>query len=128
MPSAFPKETNDETRLLWRTEHRHESAAAPVRCTVAFYRDTLRLAEIEELKPNIVFAFGTNRLWIDPTPEIEQPELWLQVQTDDLGGAADHLGQLRSPRADANRAAAGWVLGLLDIEPRRRRPSRQQEE
>jgi len=68
--------------------------------TVAFYRDTLRLAEIDELRPNIVFAFGTNRLWIDPTPEIEQPELWLQVQTDDLGGAAEHLEQLRSARAD----------------------------
>ncbi|MGY6709068.1 MAG: hypothetical protein ACXIVF_12145 [Rhizobiaceae bacterium] len=68
--------------------------------TVAFYRDTLRLAEIDELKPNIVFAFGTNRLWIDPTPEIEQPELWLQLQTDDFSAATDHLEQFRSTRAD----------------------------
>jgi catechol 2,3-dioxygenase-like lactoylglutathione lyase family enzyme len=68
--------------------------------TVAFYRDTLGLAEIEESKPNVVFQFGANRLWIDPTPEVEQAELWLQVQTDDLEGAVDHLEQLRSMRAD----------------------------
>lgn len=85
--------------------------------TVAFYRGTLGLAEIDELKPNVVFQFGANRLWIDPTPEVEQAELWLQVQTDDLEGAAGHLEQLRSERADRIEALPEGFSGFWISSP-----------
>ncbi len=85
--------------------------------TVDFCRDTLGMAEIEDLKPNIVFAFGTNRLWIDRTPEVEHAELWLQVQTDDLEAAADRLERLRSIRADGIEPLADGFSGFWISSP-----------
>lgn len=98
--------------------------------TVAFYRDTLGMAEIAELKPDVVFQFGANRLWIDPTPSVEQAEIGLQVQTEDLEGAADHLAGFRSGRADGieplpDGFSGFWIsspAGVVHLASRRSQP------
>lgn len=68
--------------------------------TCSFYRETLGLSQIEELKPDVVFQFGANRLWIDPTPDLDRSEVWLQVQSDKFEASAAQLDLLRSARAD----------------------------
>ena len=77
--------------------------------TVSFYRDTLRLRELDdphESGPQSVgFEFGPNRLWIDRVPGVSQAELWLQVTTTDTTGAAEHL------------SAAPGVARCDEIEP-----------
>ena len=52
--------------------------------TVEFYRDVLRLPQIEEAKPNVVFAFGDKRLWLDKVDHLSQAEIWLEIETDDV--------------------------------------------
>lgn len=72
-----------------------------VDATIAFYRDVLGLATIDEFAPAVVFAFGPNRLWIDVVPALSQAELWLEVRTDDAGRAAKHLAAAGVVRCDA---------------------------
>ena len=76
--------------------------------TVAFYRDTLALRELDNPftsgPPSVGFAFGSNHLWIDRVPGVSQAELWLQVTTSDTATAAHHL-------------AAEGVARCDDIEP-----------
>ncbi|WP_346623567.1 hypothetical protein [Blastococcus montanus] len=72
--------------------------------TVAFYRDTLGLRELDNPftsgPPSAGFAFGPNRLWIDRVPGVSQAELWLQVTTADTAAAADHLATAGVARCD----------------------------
>ena len=59
--------------------------------TVAFYRDTLGLPLIEEEKEGCIFQFGPNRLWIDKVPNLSQPDIWLELETNDTEAAASFL-------------------------------------
>ena len=63
--------------------------------TVAFYREVLRLEEMEGTVPSatdtVRFAFGDKVLWIDRVPGMSQAEIWLEIVTDDVEGAAAHL-------------------------------------
>jgi hypothetical protein len=68
--------------------------------TVGFYRDTVGLEQIEELKPAVGFRFGPMQLWIDKVPAMSQAELWLELVTDDTKGAAEHLRQAGIVRCD----------------------------
>jgi len=71
--------------------------------TVAFYRDTLHLEEIDNPYgglESIGFVFGANRLWIDKVPTMSQAEVWLQIVTPDAGDAAIHLQQHGVTRCD----------------------------
>ncbi|MFC6489555.1 VOC family protein [Nitratireductor sp. GCM10026969] len=68
--------------------------------TVAFYRDILGLEPIEHHQPAIGFKFGMNQLWIDRAPGMSQAELWLEVVTDDIGAAEEHLRQAGIARCD----------------------------
>lgn len=68
--------------------------------TVAFYRDVLRLAPWPEPSETPTFSFGTNRLWIDRVPALSQPELWLEILTDDLEEAARHFQEHGVDRID----------------------------
>lgn len=72
--------------------------------TVAFYRDTLGLPELDNPftsgPQSAGFAFGANRLWIDCVPAVSQAELWLQVTTADTAAAADHLAANGVARCD----------------------------
>jgi catechol 2,3-dioxygenase-like lactoylglutathione lyase family enzyme len=61
--------------------------------TVAFYRDVLGLERIATEGASAAFRFGDLWLWIDRCPQFSQAELWLEVQADDLGAAAEHLAR-----------------------------------
>lgn len=68
--------------------------------TVAFYRDVLQLTEISNHAPSIGFEFGTNNLWIDPTPGMSQAEVWLEIVTNDLDTASTRLAEAGIVRRD----------------------------
>lgn len=59
--------------------------------TVQFYRDVLGLREITQHAPSVGFEFGANNLWIDKVAGISQAETWLEVLTDNIEAAAEHL-------------------------------------
>jgi catechol 2,3-dioxygenase-like lactoylglutathione lyase family enzyme len=68
--------------------------------TVAFYRDTLALPVIEEVENGVTFQFGPVRLWIDKVPNISQPDIWLEIATNDTQSAARYLKVNGVPRRD----------------------------
>lgn len=66
--------------------------------TVSFYRDTLGFDVKEEdvsYAPTVsrthAVRFGPNTLWLDRVDNYSQPDLWLQLHTDDLDAAASEL-------------------------------------
>src|SRR5213082_584187 len=59
--------------------------------TVSFYRDTLALPLIEEESDGCIFQFGPSRLWIDKVPNLSQPDVWLELETNDTDAAASFL-------------------------------------
>ena len=59
--------------------------------TVRFYRDVLGLKQVGTEAPGVVFEFGANRLWIDRVDGISHAEVWLELTTDDVDGASEHL-------------------------------------
>ena len=61
------------------------------RDTVAFYRDVLGLPVEVRSETTAVVSFGPMRLWLDRVAELEQAELWLEVETDDVAAAAARL-------------------------------------
>ena len=68
--------------------------------TVAFYRDVLGLpVEIRDAETAIV-TFGAIRLWLDRVAGLAQPEMWLEVETDDTAAAARLLQDAGIARAD----------------------------
>jgi len=68
--------------------------------TVSFYRDTLGLPLIEEEAGGCIFQFGPVRLWIDNVPYLSQPDIWLEVETNDTEAAASFLKVHGVPRRD----------------------------
>ena len=68
--------------------------------TVAFYRDTLALPLIEEEADGCIFQFGPNRLWLDKVPNLSQPDIWLEIETNDTEAAASFLKVSGAPRRD----------------------------
>lgn len=68
--------------------------------TVAFYRDTLKLAQVEDLKPDIVVEFGPNRLWLDCVEGLAEAEIWLEVVTPDTAAAKEFLRSKGVERCD----------------------------
>ncbi len=66
--------------------------------TVSFYRDVLGLevTEVSSLDAPTVSAshtvrFGTVTLWLDRVDNDARAEVWLELRTDDLAAARDHL-------------------------------------
>jgi catechol 2,3-dioxygenase-like lactoylglutathione lyase family enzyme len=63
--------------------------------TVAFYRDVLGLEELkgapQSATDTVRFAFGDKVLWIDRMAGMSQAEIWLEIVTHDVEGAAAHL-------------------------------------
>jgi hypothetical protein len=67
--------------------------------TAAFYRDALGLETHEVASPDVLAAvsrsvrvdFGPITLWLDQVDNYTQPELWLEILTDDVDGAMVHL-------------------------------------
>ncbi len=72
--------------------------------TVDFYRNVLGLHQLADTAPGsaetTAFAFGDKVLWIDRVPGISQAELWLEIATDDLDAAAEHLRRNGCARRD----------------------------
>jgi catechol 2,3-dioxygenase-like lactoylglutathione lyase family enzyme len=68
--------------------------------TVAFYRDVLGLKEITAHAPAVGFEFGAKNLWIDRVPGMSQAETWLEVVTDDIAAASEHLKAAGIARCD----------------------------
>ena len=68
--------------------------------TVAFYRDTVGLPVIEEEPDGCIFQFGPSRLWLDKVPNLSQPDIWLELETNDTEAAASFLKVNGVPRRD----------------------------
>jgi catechol 2,3-dioxygenase-like lactoylglutathione lyase family enzyme len=68
--------------------------------TVHFYRDVLGLKEVTKHVPSLGFEFGSNNLWIDRVPGISQAETWLEIVTDDISAASEHLKAAGVVRCD----------------------------
>ena len=69
--------------------------------TIAFYRDALKLPLLQEGETGCVFQFGAMRLWLDRIPHMSQAELWLEVRTNDVTAAAEHMAGKGVTRCDA---------------------------
>lgn len=72
--------------------------------TVRFYRDVAGMPLLHELAPDVVFAFGANRLWVDPVEDLERAELWLQLTAPDTAAAAVRLREAGVDRCDTVEA------------------------
>ena len=59
--------------------------------TIAFYRDTLGLAPAIGPDSSIGFEFGGKNLWIDNVLTLSHAEIWLEIVTNDIDGAAKVL-------------------------------------
>lgn len=64
--------------------------------TVAFYRDTLGFTVEEQPSTGAAtvsrthkVAFGPSTLWLDCVDSYSQPDVWLELRTDDLDAATD---------------------------------------
>ncbi|MEM7736486.1 MAG: hypothetical protein AAF267_11915 [Deinococcota bacterium] len=68
--------------------------------TVTFYQDVIGLDVIPTKSPSVCFAFGANRLWIDHVDGLSQAELWLELSTLDVQGAASHFEKAGIVRRD----------------------------
>ncbi|MEV4091340.1 VOC family protein [Streptosporangium saharense] len=74
---------------------------AQYEATVAFYRDTLGF-DVKECDVSYAptvsrthsVRFGPNTLWLDRVDNYSQPDLWLQLHTEDLDAAADKLAAI----------------------------------
>lgn len=69
--------------------------------TVDFYANVLGLQPWPEESQSVSFVFGSQRLWIDLCPGLSQAEIWLEVVTDDVEGAAQALAERGVARCDA---------------------------
>jgi catechol 2,3-dioxygenase-like lactoylglutathione lyase family enzyme len=65
-----------------------------------FYESVLGLPLLEEHESGCSFEFGPLHLHLDILPAIGQPELWLEVITDDTALAADYLADEGVVRRD----------------------------
>lgn len=92
--------------------------------TVRFYREILRLPEIDDPAqsgpPSVGFVFGPNRLWIDRVAGVSQAELWLQVTAEDTTAAARHLADAGVARCDEieplpEGSSAFWITGPSSV-------------
>ena len=92
--------------------------------TIAFYRDTLALPLIEEEPEGCIFQFGPVRLWIDKVPNISQPDIWLELETNETDSAASYLKNHGVPRRDEVEqlregcdgfgiSEQSWILALV---------------
>ncbi|QZO15617.1 VOC family protein [Pseudoalteromonas piscicida] len=68
--------------------------------TLQFYRDVIGLKEITEHTPSVGFEFGSNNLWLDSVPGISQAETWLEIVTNDIAAASEHLKAAGVVRCD----------------------------
>ncbi len=71
--------------------------------TVAFYRDVLGFdvrPEPDQPTTSCSLAFGPNRLWLDCVDTYAQTDVWLELTTDDVAAATQHLRAAAVPIRD----------------------------
>lgn len=72
--------------------------------TITFYRDILGMEVTEEESTEVaataLVRFGPMKLWLDRVDSYAQAELWLELFTDDVAGAVDHLREHGVPTQD----------------------------
>lgn len=70
--------------------------------TLRFYRDVVGLQPLHGDGPDETprFAFGDKVLWLDCVAGLSQSEIWLEIVTDDIDGAAFCLTQHGCHRRD----------------------------
>lgn len=88
--------------------------------TLVFYRDVLGLPMLEQHRPNHVFQFGGNVLWLDRVEGLSQAEVWLEVIAPDTAAAKKHLAAHSIVRCDEIEALPEgfdgfWVLSPASI-------------
>lgn len=88
--------------------------------TLAFYRDVVGLAPMDDKAPAKGFVFGPNRLWIDEVPNYSQAEIWLELFTLDHAAALSHLEESGSVRCESVEALGkgfrgGWIMNPAGI-------------
>lgn len=63
--------------------------------TVAFYRDVLGMEVTEQdaagVAQSVAVRFGPVTLWLDRVDNLAHADLWLELFTDDVGRATEHL-------------------------------------
>jgi hypothetical protein len=87
--------------------------------TIQFYRDVIGLKPIEQHPPSIGFEFGSNQLWIDRVPSLSQAEIWLELITNDVPAASEHLKSANVVRRDEIEPLEGfqafWISSPASI-------------
>lgn len=90
--------------------------------TVGFYRDVVGLTMLENPfdggSPSVGFEFGANRLWIDRVVGFSQAEIWLELTSDDVAAAEEHLeSSHRTTRDDSkcSGTSAFWISSPASI-------------
>lgn len=75
--------------------------------TLAFYRDLLGWELKEEagehgptISRSVSVEFGPNKLWLDQVDSFARSDVWLELETDDLDGAASRLADAGIPLQD----------------------------
>jgi hypothetical protein len=108
---------------------------AQFEATVAFYRDVLNMEvtevsseSLEGVVPQSVSVqFGPVTLWLDRVDNYAQAEVWLELFTDDVEAATQHLAQHAVPTQDELEAfpaglVAHWISNPAGIPHVLRRP------
>jgi hypothetical protein len=85
--------------------------------TVMFYRDVVGLRPLDSHPPFIGFEFGANQLWIDRVPGMSQAELWLELVSDDVPTASEHLAAAGVVRCDEIEALPEEFKGFWISNP-----------
>lgn len=96
--------------------------------TVAFYRDVLNMEVTEvpsqsldgTVPQSVSVPFGTVTLWLDRVDNYAQAGIWLELFTDDVEAATQHLAQQGVPAQDELEALptglqAHWISNPAGI-------------
>ncbi|TES51864.1 hypothetical protein E2L07_14870 [Halalkalibacterium halodurans] len=95
--------------------------------TVRFYHDILRLPYLGQEQGSYKFQLVPSTLWLDCMDNYSQQDVWLEVQTDDLEVASNHLNECGVDRRDEveiHEGAAGYWISdpcgtILRVNPQR---------
>ncbi|MFF0903231.1 UNVERIFIED_CONTAM: VOC family protein [Kocuria sp. CPCC 205316] len=101
---------------------------AQFEATVAFYRDVLNMEVTEvpsqsldgTVPQSVSIPFGPVTLWLDRVDNYAQAEIWLELFTDDVETATQHLAQHGVPTQDELEALptglqAHWISNPAGI-------------
>ncbi|MEX5257863.1 VOC family protein [Kocuria arenosa] len=101
---------------------------AQFEATVAFYRDVLNMEVTEvpseslqgAVPQSVSVQFGPITLWLDRVDNYAQAEVWLELFTDDVGTATQHLAQHGTSTQDELEALlaglqAHWISNPAGI-------------